>query len=61
MNQTTPTYLIKTKPFVHKKRAMPSPLHNNDAMEPLGTRNEGDERKKPPIELSLASERVVCT
>jgi hypothetical protein len=35
--------------------------HNNDATEPLITRNERDERKKQSIEPSLAWDGVVGT
>ena len=32
MNQTTPTYLMKTKPFVYEKRAMQAPRTATTAM-----------------------------
>ena len=53
MNQTTPTYLMKKKSFIYEKSDASLP-HNNDATEPLITRNERDERKKQSMEPSLA-------
>ena len=55
MNQTTPTYLVKTKSFAYEKRAtQASRTASNDATEPLTTRNERDERKEQSMEPCLA-------